>query len=155
MSYLFERISAATPSSMTRLAEAYDIRNQIFIEEQGIPADLDHDGKDEISEHVLVREAKDGIAIGTGRMTPTSDSVGVLARIAVLPAHRGKGLGRQIIKQLESYAIDLNISTLALSPHEHLEAFYQSLGYEVIQGKEEQVGKYRLIKMQKTLPTQI
>lgn len=155
MNYLCDRISASEPVTMIGLQEAHDIRNQVFIEEQGIPADLDVDGKDRISEHVLIRESDGGLAIGTGRLTPISNTEGILARIAVLPAHRGKGLGRLIIGELESYAIELGITTLSLSPHAHLETFYQTLGYKVIPGKHETVGTYLLINMQKTFPTQL
>lgn len=153
MSFLFQRISASHPASMTKLYEAHEIRHRVFIEEQGIPDELDIDGNDQISEHVLIREQENGPAIGTGRLTPISDKDAVLARIAVLPAFRGKGLGRQIIQKLESYALEIGITSLSLSPHAHLETFYQTLGYEVLLGQQETVGKYHLIKMQKNLPS--
>ncbi len=60
------------------------IRDEVFIKEQGISKDIEFDGKDDDSCHVLVFSNKHVIA--TGRMQKD----GRIGRIAVLKEHRKK-----------------------------------------------------------------
>lgn len=73
------------------LATARAIRHQIFVQEQGIPAELDDDGLDDGAIHTLLRV--DGKAVGTGRLVLSSTDTGILARIAVLTQYRGRQFG--------------------------------------------------------------
>lgn len=130
------------------IVEAWRIRREVFADEQGIPADLDPDGLDESAFHVLCR-AGDAI-VGTGRLVATGNGKGTLSRIAVRAAYRGQGLGRQIVQTLESVAVDQRLNALSLQPHEHLEEFYQSLGYHTVPGTDSVAG-HALITMQKEL----
>ena len=62
-----------------------DIRRQVFIDEQSVPANLEWDGKDDDALHWLAWQ--DGQAIGTVRLLAD----GHLGRMAVLPHYRGIG----------------------------------------------------------------
>lgn len=121
------------------------IRKQVFVEEQGIPDRLDSDGLDQDATHVLALDQ--GIPVATGRLV-TSRAQGVLARIAVLPSHRGKGLGEDVVRCLESAAKQRDIEELSLHPHQYLERFYRRLGYRQVPGTSI-VGEHRLITMVK------
>lgn len=132
------------------LATARAIRNQIFVQEQGIPAQLDDDGLDEDAIHVLIWI--DGMAVGTGRLVLCSNDTGILARIAVIAQYRGRQLGGLIISALEEQATHLSLTRLELYPHTHLEGFYLKLGYRTI-GGHHRVGPHDLITMEKTLGT--
>ena len=131
------------------LRQAQAIREQIFVVEQGIARELEQDGLDAASIHVLA--LYDGAPAATGRLTMASEREGVLARIAVLPDYRGKGLGKRVVQHLEALARREGLATVSLKPHHHLENFYQKMGYATVPGSFSTVGPYPLITMTKPL----
>lgn len=131
------------------LRKAQAIREQIFVVEQGIPRELEQDGQDAASIHVLA--LYDGAPAATGRLTMTSDREGVLARIAVLPDYRGKGLGKRVVQRLEALARREGLATVSLKPHHYLEDFYQKMGYATVPGSFSTVGAHPLLTMTKPL----
>lgn len=123
------------------------IRERVFVEEQGIPLFEDRDGNDERSVHVLACVGE--LPVGTGRLLPRPDGLGHLARIAVLPDFRGRGLGGRIVRTLESCARKAGLRGVYLEAHEHLAPFYRRLGYHRTPGTR-RVGTHRLVNMTKT-----
>jgi len=127
------------------------IREQVFVHEQGIPVELEHDDQDACSRHLI---ALDGDApVATARLTIEPDRSAVLARVAVLPAYRGRGLGVLLVRRLEAIAGACGVASIILHPHARLETFYANLGYLRIEGTQE-VGGNPLIRMRKHLPVQ-
>jgi len=119
---------------MTNLIEAdyvhyqqqiLSIREQVFIIEQGVPAELEVDEQEPLSRHLLLFKEKTPIA--TGRLTPD----GHIGRIAVLKPYRQKGYGTQIIKHLEQLAAENGLSQVALGAQIQAINFYAKLGYLV------------------------
>ncbi len=128
---------------------AQQLRIDVFVTEQGIPEDLEIDGKDPISFHVGVFDGDS--LVGTGRLTPANETLGVLSRITVVSSHRKQGIGQIIMKELERIAQNKSFEHLQLTPHHYLEKFYSELGYSVISRDEGSVGGHPLIKMEKWL----
>ena len=137
-------IVASTPDEV---AAARSIRRRVFVQEQSIPGELDDDGLDEGAVHVVAFEGTEPIA--TGRLVIEKDG-GVLARIAVLPGWRGRGLGAEVVRKLEAAARERGVTELSLHPHAHLERFYAELGYETVPGRTT-AGEHELITMRKRL----
>lgn len=135
-------------TTLEELAEAHRIRKTVFVEEQEIPAHLDADGLDDSAVHVLCW--LEGEVVATGRLVIPEPGRGVLARIAVLPDFRGKGLGALVVKKLEEEAVERGLRQLTLHPHDYLEPFYQRLGYKTVPGIS-WAGKHELITMHKDL----
>ena len=143
-----EEITVKQIAGPEELALARAIRDRIFIDEQGIPAELEHDAMDPESLHVLAYQGD--TAVATARLTLQADGEGVLARVAVLPECRGAGLGQVVVKKIEELGIAAGIRRITLHPHHYLERFYSDLGYHTVSGAM-QVGEHRLIKMAKDL----
>ena len=131
------------------LQEAKRIRHAVFVIEQGIPEEDDNDGQDENSIHLMVKKGSE--TVGTGRLTFLGKGRALLSRIAVVKPERGQGLGKRIIRELESIAQQNSILSLYLDPHNHLEAFYRNLGYVKEAGWSRAVAKYQLIRMHKKI----
>ncbi|RMF09771.1 MAG: GNAT family N-acetyltransferase [Candidatus Neomarinimicrobiota bacterium] len=74
---------------------AFDIRRQVFIHEQGIPARLEQDGEDENATIVLARWQ--GVPVGTARFRRTV-SGWKLERFAVLREFRNRGIGGALVQ---------------------------------------------------------
>ena len=105
-------------------AEAKRIRVTVFVEEQGVPAELEMDDNDAASLHALAYA--DGRAIGTGRLLPD----GHIGRMAVLKEWRGRGAGRSLLRRLIDAARQRGHREVALSAQVHALEFYRAEGFE-------------------------
>lgn len=75
------------------------IRVQVFVEEQGFSLGDEFDEIEETSVHVLFSlSSRPNEQIGTLRYDPTK---GKISRIALLPAYRGSGIGREMMLSFE------------------------------------------------------
>jgi predicted GNAT family N-acyltransferase len=111
----------------------HGIREQVFVIEQGVPANLEWDGQDSACIHVLA-EVIDGAkrdAVGTGRLMPN----GKIGRMAVLGKYRGKGIGGKILSALVEAAKARGQHEVHLHAQSHALAFYQRFGF-VADGEE-------------------
>lgn len=105
------------------------VREAVFMREQGVPAELEWDGLDETSRHVLALNAQGG-AIGCGRITPPADtSAAHIGRMALLPEWRGKGVGSAIMEHLLEYARSQHYSLIELNAQVQVAPFYRSFGF--------------------------
>ena len=136
-------------TTQEELEQVKKMRYEIFTTEQGIRAELDNDGDDERSIHLLATNNLTNEPMASGRLTINFDK-GVLSRIAVNQSFRGLKLGQQVVKQLERIAREKKVIELSLSPHSYLEKFYSDLGFKTEAG-EKHVGKYTLLTMTKSL----
>jgi predicted GNAT family N-acyltransferase len=129
----------------THHAAIHGVRQQVFVIEQGVPAELERDALDPVCAHVLARDG-DGTPIGTGRLLPD----GRIGRMAVLPAWRGKGVGEAMLEELVRAAIALGLSEVHL--HAQLPAcdFYARQGFLPEGGRFEEAGIMHL-QMRRTL----
>ncbi|MEM1271895.1 MAG: GNAT family N-acetyltransferase, partial [Bacteroidota bacterium] len=111
-------------------AEARQIRQVVFVEEQACPPEEEWDAFDETAEHVLLRI--DGETAGTARWraVETADGpVAKLERFALLQPFRGRGLSRPLIRAVSERASDAGYPDQKLHAQAHLEALYTSLGF--------------------------
>ncbi len=107
-----------------KAADIVMVRQAVFIEEQNVPADIEMDGNDQYCHHVLAYD-NNGSAIGTGRI----DDKGKIGRMAVLPNHRGLGVGTKILQALITCGRDKGITDFHLSSQVHAVAFYEKAGF--------------------------
>jgi len=106
------------------LPQVREVRRRVFIEEQGIPAELEFDGQDESSWNVLVQD-EEGRGIGTGRLTPE----GKIGRMAVIREYRGRGIGSLILEKLVEQARRLGREEAYLHAQSAAVAFYAKRGF--------------------------
>ena len=125
------------------------IRNEIFVQEQGIPLHLDLDGLDINSYHALAYI--DDIAIGVARLAILENNDAVMARIAIKKDYRGRGIATKLIESLITKANQLNINSIEIHAHEYLREYYETFGFNYIK-RVEKVGEHQLIQMCLTQP---
>ena len=106
------------------------LRRVVFIEEQGVPEELEWDGLDEGAIHLLA-EDPEGRAIATARMLAD----GHIGRVAVLKPWRGLGVGKALIYYLLEQARDHGFPQVFLDAQIEAIDFYRRLGFEA-EGKE-------------------
>ncbi|MBC7881774.1 MAG: GNAT family N-acetyltransferase [Anaerolineae bacterium] len=108
----------------TQSAALYAVRRQVFIVEQGVPAQIEIDEWDPLSRHVLAIDVNGG-PVGCGRLLPD----GHIGRMAVLAEGRGKGVGQQILQTLITMAESGGITHILLSAQTHALGFYEKAGF--------------------------
>ena len=109
---------------ITSQKEVKAIRNKVFVEEQGVPPELEWDGLDEHSYHVLAC-SPEGAPIGTGRLLQD----GRIGRLAVLPEWRGKGVGRALLELLLVIANKMGNEVVELHAQTQVVGFYRKRGF--------------------------
>jgi predicted GNAT family N-acyltransferase len=103
--------------------EASRIRFTVFVEEQGVPREIELDERDAQCVHALAR--LDGRAVGTGRLLPDAH----IGRMAVLRECRGQGVGGRILEALMACARQRGDRKIVLSAQVHAQAFYARHGF--------------------------
>jgi len=142
------KIKIKMAQDLESIIESQKIRTEVFVQEQGIPIELDLDGWDDNSYHALAYDNNQ--VVGVARLALIENNQAVLARVAVLKEFRGFGIASKIVKALLLQAENLNVRKIDIYPHEHLKGFYESFGFKYIE-KSEVVGNHQLIKMVMTL----
>lgn len=104
-------------------AHAAPIRFAVFVEEQGVPRDIELDAMDAQCLHAVAFDGDD--AVGTGRLLPD----GHIGRMAVLKAWRGRGVGGRILQALIERARRRGDREVVLSAQVHATAFYRAHGF--------------------------
>ena len=114
--------------------EAQRIRFAVFVEEQGVPAELEMDENDADCVHGLAYI--EGRAVGTGRLLPD----GHIGRMAVLKEWRGHGAGKALLRALIEAARRRGDRQVMLSAQTHALGFYRAEGFEPEGGEYEEAG---------------
>lgn len=132
------------------------IREVVFIEEQSVPEVLERDSEDGAKAyHVLA--LRGGHALGTGRLVDLHEQAehppgrwGRIGRMAVLKAHRRKGLGAMVLTALEAEAAKRGLTGLVLHAQINAMPFYQKHGY-IAEGRVFQEAGLPHIEMKKRM----
>ncbi|HWO77539.1 MAG TPA: GNAT family N-acetyltransferase [Bacillus sp. (in: firmicutes)] len=111
------------------LQDAFSVRKKVFVEEQGVPIEEEIDQYEDTATHFVLYD--NGSPAGAGRFR-VLDGLGKVERICVDSSLRGKGAGKAIMKKIEEYAKEQEISALKLNAQTHAIPFYESLGYGVV-----------------------
>lgn len=106
--------------------EARDIRQRVFINEQGFLEEFDE--MDSMALHLLAFEGES--PMGTCRFFWEEEkSMFILGRLAVLPEYRGMGTGAALVREAERQVDKLGGRELYLHAQCEKKAFYKKLGY--------------------------
>jgi predicted GNAT family N-acyltransferase len=103
---------------------ARPVRENVFIEEQRVPRELEWDEWDERSDHAVARDMK-GHAIGTARLLPD----GKIGRMAVLREWRGRGVGGALMEAMLQQARGRSLSRITLHAQTQAAGFYRRFGF--------------------------
>jgi predicted GNAT family N-acyltransferase len=104
--------------------QAAPIRFAVFVEEQGVPFEIELDEYDPVSVHAVAFEGQK--AVGTGRLLPD----GHIGRMAVLAAFRGKGIGGALLQALMKAAQARGDREVMLSAQVGALRFYRAHGFQ-------------------------
>jgi predicted GNAT family N-acyltransferase len=125
------------------------IRRIVFREEQNIAEELEFDGLDETSEHLLAYVHQE--TIGTLRIREVDPKMVKIERLAVLSQFRNQGIGRQLMEYAIALITEKNqYEQIVIHAQYHLKKFYLTFGFQPV-GETFEEAEILHIKMIKSL----
>ncbi|WP_114570612.1 GNAT family N-acetyltransferase [Exiguobacterium flavidum] len=115
------------------------IRERVFVEEQGVPRELEYDEHDATAIHLLVLD-ENGRPVATGRTRPYDEDKMKVERVATIAALRGKGFGYELMSAMERVARREGRMILTLGAQVQAIPFYERLGYSIVSEEFEDAG---------------
>ena len=109
--------------------EAGAIRKQVFVEEQGIPAELEWDAADAVCLHAVAYN-RFGVPLATGRLLEHEPGRSKIGRMAVLATLRGSRVGRAVLDALMQAARARGDRQVLLHAQSSAAGFYRRAGFE-------------------------
>lgn len=114
----------------SELKDAFEVRRQVFVEEQGIPEDLVFDGSEGKAMHMVVKDGQS--VIGTARVRFQEAKQAKLERMAVLRPFRGMGIGKRIMSFLIEELKSKEIEKVVLHAQYEVIEFYKARGFNTL-----------------------
>ena len=114
-----------------------EIRREVFIEEQHVPAELEMDDEDRTAVHAVIFD--DDRCVATGRLWFDGTSFR-LGRCAVLREYRGQGIGDLLVRLLLVRAFQSGARELTAHAQLHARAFYERFGFRAVGEPFEEAG---------------
>ena len=121
------------------------VRQDVFVDEQGIPESLEWDGRDASCRHVLALAGTADV-VATGRLLAD----GRIGRMAVLQAWRGSGVGSALLERLQQQALDSGLQQVYVHAQADVAGFYSRAGFQPV-GQAFSVAGIAHIEMTKVL----
>ena len=105
------------------------LRQNVFINEQHVPEELEWDGEDSAAIHFLALDAEQQ-PVGCIRLLPT----GQISRLCVLSEQRNNGVGSSLLVAAEEAARAKGMEEIFLHAQTHATSFYEAAGFAVSGG---------------------
>ena len=148
-------MSDGGPGPVARVAAAEDwpeitaLRTRVFVDEQGVPPEIERDDRDATAVHVLSRDDS-GRAVATGRLLVDGDRASI-GRMAADASVRGRAPGAAVLAELHRQAVLRGVREVELHAQVAARRFYERAGYAVQGGEYDEAG-IRHVTMLRSLP---
>lgn len=106
--------------------QALEIRIKVFVEEQNVPLEEEHDCYDMVAQHFGVFLGEQ--LVGTGRLV-LQGRVGKIGRVAILSEFRGRGLGNGLVRTILTTGQRQGLREFVLGAQIQAMNFYANLGF--------------------------
>lgn len=139
--------SVAGPSDRSGIAA---LRTRVFVDEQGVPPEIEQDAADSDAVHVLSRDAS-GAVVATGRLLLRGDGTASIGRMAADASVRGRGHGAAVLAELHRQAVLQGVTEVELHAQVEARRFYERAGYTAVGDEYEEAGITH-VTMRRRLP---
>lgn len=119
--------------------DAERLRMAVFVQEQGVPREIEIDEFDPVARHVVVFNALQQ-PIATGRLVSDGPGVARIGRMAVDRGVRGGRWGRMVLDSLIEAARQRGDREVVLHAQRHAQAFYGRCGFAPVGEPYEEAG---------------
>ncbi|MCU0435322.1 MAG: GNAT family N-acetyltransferase [Bacteroidia bacterium] len=122
---MYQIISPSTPEEFDRY---FSLRYDVLRAPWQQPRGSEKDSEEDHSTHAMLTD-ETGQCIAVGRLQQNSAEEGQIRFMAVHPNWQGKGLGKLVLRHLETEARKLGLQRIVLQARENALNFYLSEGY--------------------------
>jgi predicted GNAT family N-acyltransferase len=129
--------------------EVVALRTRVFVDEQGVPPDIERDDADATAVHAVSRDDA-GRVVATGRLLER-DGTAVIGRMAADAAVRGQGHGAAVLAVLHREAVRRGFREVELHAQVSARGFYERAGYTAV-GEEYDEAGIAHVTMRRVLP---
>jgi predicted GNAT family N-acyltransferase len=112
------------------LPEAFEVRRQVFVREQGISENLVFDEHDREALHIVVKDGEK--VIGSARVQFLANNQAKLERMAILKHYRRKGIGREMLLFLNAVWRDKQVRQVIIHAQFEVVPFYKLCGFDKV-----------------------
>lgn len=105
----------------------YQLREQVFVGEQGVPLEIERDSADQKAIHIIAQY--DNQSVGCGRIVFYQDT-GKIGRLAVVKEYRGQGIGKALCSELINIATLKGYEQIILHAQLGSRGFYEKQGFQ-------------------------
>ena len=109
------------------LNQAFNLRVEVFVDEQQVPKELELDEYDDTALHVI--GLHDNIVIGCGRIVFEGNEAKI-GRVAVRKDYRNKRAGYQLMIKMMDISKDKGVKIISLHSQVQVVPFYEKLGFK-------------------------
>jgi predicted GNAT family N-acyltransferase len=124
----------AGPTAFVASAEDWPevaaLRTRVFVDEQGVPPEIEQDDRDATAVHVLSRDASGGV-VATGRLLVDGVRASI-GRMAADASVRGRGHGGAVLAELHRQAVLRGVREVELHAQVPARRFYERAGYAAV-----------------------
>ncbi|MGY1803930.1 GNAT family N-acetyltransferase [Blastococcus sp. SYSU D00922] len=120
--------SVATPEDWPEIVA---LRTRVFVDEQGVPPEIEQDDADATAVHGVGRDAAGGV-VATGRLLLGDDGTATIGRMATDAAARGRGHAAAVLAVLEDEARRRGAAAVELHAQVTARGFYERAGYAAV-----------------------
>lgn len=118
--------------------DALKIRQQVFIDEQGVDPQIEIDQWEDQAIHYAVYV--NNVAVATARLIKEENQTYHMTRVASLKKYRGLGYGKELMDYIERQIKATGGQRIWLSAQLTAVSFYEKLGYQKIGETYEEAG---------------
>lgn len=119
--------------------EIVDLRTRVFVDEQGVPPEIEQDDRDATAVHALSRDAA-GRLVATGRLLVGDGGRASIGRMATDAGARGGGHGAAVLAELHRQAVHRGVTEIELHAQLTARGFYERAGYTPVGEVYEEAG---------------
>jgi predicted GNAT family N-acyltransferase len=116
-------------SSKKERERALAIRKRVFVDEQGVPEEIEMDRDDKRAFHFLAFEGNQ--AVGTARVVMRHRNAKI-GRMAVLKNYRGKGIGTKLLRRAIITALRQGAQKIYLHAQVPVIGFYEAMAFRCV-----------------------
>ena len=125
-----DRLDYKLVTGGAELQQAFEVRRQVFVQEQGISEDVVFDGHDREALHIVIKDREK--VIGSARVQFATDNQAKLERMAILKHYRGKGIGKAMLLFLDAVWKDKQVQQVIVHAQLEVVPFYESSGFDEV-----------------------
>ena len=131
-------------------AGAYSVRIEGMNRQHHIPLREEFDEHDcDGTKYIVILD--DGYPVATSRFYEEDREKAIIGRVVVLPDHRGRGLGIQVVTEAEKWAAELGFKQLIVDSRLEAVGFYEKLGYSHSDDTVIKSGCFECVRMSKCI----